>query len=143
MKTIENVTIYKCDFCKKELKRKHAMVNHEKLCSCNPENFKKCTQGCLYLETEKHVLYFETNYTEDGPEYSEQEKTVFRCSKFDKLMYPWSIERKGIAEKWSTFDEQEPMPKECDSFKHHCEETFDEYYERMNSKSLDNESLET
>lgn len=25
MKEINNVTIYKCDFCKKELKRKHAM----------------------------------------------------------------------------------------------------------------------
>ncbi len=26
MITIENVTIYKCDFCKKELKRKHSMI---------------------------------------------------------------------------------------------------------------------
>jgi hypothetical protein len=119
MKTIENVTIYKCDFCKKELKRKHAMVKHENLCNCNPVNFKACTQGCMFLETEKVTLYFEEGHSEDGVEYSEQEKEVFKCIKFDKLMYPFSIERRDLPNRYpSTFEEQEPMPKlgECDQF---------------------------
>ncbi len=133
MKTIENVTIYKCDFCKKELKRKHAMSKHENLCNCNPVNFKACTNGCVFLEKEKVTLHFEVGHSEDGVEYSEQEKEVFKCTKFDKLMYPFSIERRDLPNKYpSTFEEQEAMPKECDSFKNN--ELWDEYFERMNSK---------
>lgn len=118
MTTIENVTIYKCDFCKKELKRKHAMNNHEKQCNCNPENFKACTNGCVFLEKEKIVLYFETyHHIDHGEEYREVEKEVFKCTKFDKLMYPYSIEKRGLPDRYpSTFEEQEAMPKTCEGF---------------------------
>lgn len=119
MIVLENVTIYKCDFCKKELKLKHSMVKHENLCNCNPENFKACTQGCIFLAKEKVTLYFESGYSPDeGAMYREQEKEVFKCTKFDKLMYPYSIERRGLPNRFpSTFEEQEAMPKECESFK--------------------------
>lgn len=134
MKTIENVTIYKCDFCKKELKRKHSMILHEKICNSNPENFKACMNGCVHLEMEKVILYFEVGHSEDGVEYSEQNKDVFKCNKMDKLMYPWSIERKDLANKYpSTFDEQSPMPKVCEDFKD--TESWDEYFDRMQRKS--------
>lgn len=31
-------------------------------------------------------------------------------------MFPWSIERKGLQNIWSTFEEQDAMPKSCDGF---------------------------
>lgn len=118
MKTIENVTIYKCDFCKKELKRKHAMISHEKQCNCNPDNFKACTQGCIYLQMEKVPLYFEQGHDPyEGTTYYQQEKEVFKCTKLDKLMYPFSIEKRDLPNRYpSTFEDQEPMPKVCNDF---------------------------
>jgi len=119
MKTIENVTIYKCDFCKKEFKLKYAMVKHENQCNCNPENFKKCTQGCIFLETEKVFVDYETHYDYEYGEqqYRTEEKMAFRCTKFDKLMYPYSIEKKDLPNRFpNTYDGQEPMPKECADF---------------------------
>lgn len=116
MKTIENVTIYKCDFCKKELKRKHAMVNHEIICYHNPINKKAC-YGCAYLTKKKVFVSFEKHYNpEYGTDYVDEEKEVFQCTKFGKLMFPWSIERKGLQNIWSTFEDQEAMPKSCDGF---------------------------
>jgi len=121
MKTIENVTIYKCDFCKKELKRKHAMVKHEELCSNNPNNHKECMNGCARLTQEEIEVWFDNPYYH--PDYSNSSEgdykkvTVFKCTKLDKLMYPFSIERRNIVnEHPSTFENQEPIPKECDSF---------------------------
>jgi len=126
MKTIENVTIYKCDFCKKELKRKHAMVKHENQCNCNPLNFRACTNGCAFLEMEKVTLYFETGCHPDyGEEFREVEKEVFKCTKFDKLMYPYSIEKKDLPNNYpSTFEDQEAMPKECECFSNEAKNFF-------------------
>jgi hypothetical protein len=123
MKTIENVTIYKCDFCKKELKRKHAMENHEENCLSNPKNNRACLNGCIYLERVEKEVPFEYYYHPDyGSENSMKKVSVFRCSKFDKLMYPFSIERKkDMLEKYpETFEEQEAMPKECNQFSDLC-----------------------
>lgn len=121
MKTIENVTIYKCDFCKKELKRKHAMLKHEELCSNNPNNHKACMNGCSHLIQEEIEVWFDNPYYH--PDYSNSSEgdykkvTVFKCTKLDKLMYPFSIERRNIVNEYpSTFENQEPMPKECTVF---------------------------
>lgn len=65
MKTIENITIYKCDFCKKELKRKHAMIKHEKNCLNNPENHKACLNGCMHLERVNKEVGFDRYYYGD------------------------------------------------------------------------------
>ncbi len=119
MKIIENVTIYKCDFCKKELKRKHAMVNHEEKCNSNPLNFRACTNGCTFLQREIIDVDFETGYHyENGEsEYSKIQVNAFKCTKFDKIMYPFSIEKSMALEKYpKTFKYQEPMLKECYSF---------------------------
>jgi len=119
MKTIENVTLYKCDFCKKELKRKHAMVRHENQCNCNPENFKACTNGCNHLKKIEIDVDFETYYDYENGEqnYSTKKVFVFECSKFYKLMYPYSIEKKDLPNRFpDTYDGQEAMPKECEGF---------------------------
>lgn len=119
MKTIENVTIYKCDFCSKELKRKHAMIRHENQCNCNPLNFKKCTQGCNFLESEIVDVEYETYYDHENGEqlYRTEQKMAFKCTKFDKLMYPYSIEKKDLPNRYpNTYYGQEAMPKECNSF---------------------------
>lgn len=120
MKTIENITLYKCDFCKKELKRKHAMINHEFKCNCNPINFRACTNGCAFLEREKIDIDIETHFDHINGEHSYKtiEVNAFKCTKFDKIMYPYSIEKSSALEKYpETFEYQEPMPKVCDSFK--------------------------
>ncbi|EJL66275.1 hypothetical protein [Flavobacterium sp. CF136] len=119
MKKIENVTLYKCDFCKKELKRKHAMDTHEKICNCNPENKKACMNGCIHLEKEELDVDFESYYDYGNEEqhYSTKKILVFKCAKLDKLMFPWSIERKNLHVEYpSTFEYQEPMPKKCSDF---------------------------
>ena len=118
MKTIENVTIYKCDFCKKELKRKYAMIKHEELCNNNPKTCKAC-HFCEHLETIEKEVFFENRYYH--PDYNDNDGEyknvkVFRCRKLDKLMFPFSIEKRGLHKEWSTFEEQEPMPNECKDF---------------------------
>jgi hypothetical protein len=115
MKTIENVTIYKCDFCKKELKRKHAMINHELKCDENPANKKAC-HFCEHLETIEKEVCFETHFGYGEVDYTDKIVKVFKCSKLDKLMFPFSIEKRGLHEKYDTFEEQEPMPNKCESF---------------------------
>ena len=117
MKVVENVTIYKCDFCKKELKRKYAMIKHEELCNHNPKNSKKC-HFCEHLETIEKEVYFETHSGYGEVDYIDKIVKVFKCSKLDKLMFPFSIEKRGLHEKYpSTFEDQEPMPNKCNDFK--------------------------
>lgn len=110
MKIKTGVTVYHCDHCKKKMFRKGAMEHHEKWCPKNPENAKAC-QYCKHLEETKVTIYGEHAY--DGSEYSFERKG-FRCTKLDKLLYPLSVERRGLNTRFETFDEQEPMPKECE-----------------------------
>ena len=118
MITLENVTIYRCDFCAKELKRKHAMLKHEEFCKHNPKNIKAC-HWCNHLETiDKEVFFENKNYHQDydNNEGEWKVKKVFRCKKFDILMFPFSIEKKGLHKEYTTFEDQEPMPNECNDF---------------------------
>lgn len=117
MKTIENVTLYKCDFCKKELKRKHAMENHEKKCSNNPINSKAC-YSCVFLEEAKTNVSWVRHYDHgEGTSYFEKEVKCFKCTKLDKLMYSANIEKGSALIRYpETFENQEAMPKECEDF---------------------------
>ena len=116
MKT-KNLDVYFCDHCKKHLFRKSSMTKHETFCKSNPENYKKCLDGCKYLQSIEHVVDFESfNNNDDG--YVEKTVKVFKCIKYDKLMFPFSIERKKLNEKYVTYSDQEPMPKECEGFEH-------------------------
>jgi hypothetical protein len=115
MKIIDNVTIYKCDFCKKELKRKHAMANHEQWCNSNPKNFKACT-GCVHLEatTIEHDAYENDEY---GSRTVTKKANAFMCNALNRLVYPSKVEKKKLPERYpETFKDQIPMPTNCSLF---------------------------
>lgn len=113
MNVKENVTIYVCDFCKNKSFRKHSMIKHEEFCASNPKNFKACS-GCTHLK-EIEILYYVPRYDNNGDVYDEEKKTKgFECTKLDKILYPLKVEKLKLNEKYpETFEEQEPMPKEC------------------------------
>lgn len=118
MKTIENVTIYKCDFCKKELKRKHAMEKHEIRCNKNPVNDRPCLNGCKHLE-QKEVSWESgtQNYMTGESNYNYGK--AFFCGLHKKFILHPKVENE-VGLKWVYVSdeetEQEPMPKECESF---------------------------
>lgn len=113
MKTLENKTVYRCDFCSKKLFVKSAMVKHETYCSHNPVNHKACTL-C------KHISKTTYEYS-PGDDYSGEPvimtAAAFRCSALNKLVYPTKVERLGLVKQYpDQFEDQIPMPKECDKF---------------------------
>jgi len=108
MKTIENVTIYKCDFCKKELKRKYAMVKHEIKCFHNPVNFSPCF-NCSNLEKKEVKYYFDTFQGE-----SSKDLNLFHCKLKQIFLYPATSDINNVFELGDDFNEK--MPKECDLF---------------------------
>jgi hypothetical protein len=108
MKIKENITLYKCDFCKKELKRKHAMENHESLCLRNPINFRPCYSCPMLIKKETSVYY--DHY--DGSE-SERKVNLLYCEYKKHFLYTPKNEAKKNAFELGD-DYNEPMPKECD-----------------------------
>ena len=113
MIVIENVTLYKCEFCKKELKLKHAMEKHEKTCERSPDIEKACYE-CQHLESVEKMVWFEGYYGDDG---TEKKVNVFHCKKIDKLMFPYSIEKRDLHNRFpETYEDQEPMPNKCNDF---------------------------
>jgi hypothetical protein len=117
MKTKENVTIYKCDFCNKFLQKKHAMEAHEKKCTKNPENINFC-EGCKYLERIDSSYIIESNGCFG---YSEREVKCngFKCNKLDKEMYPRKVISKGFLEKYpESYSDKSPMPNYIDGCEH-------------------------
>lgn len=122
MKTIENVTIYKCDFCKKELKRKHAMANHELKCNCNPVNFRPCLNNCKYLERKPVILGIGREDYGSGEEIT-KEYSGFYCSlKNEYLIHPKAEHKNPYIKSEVTFNDKDEeitqisMPKECAEF---------------------------
>ena len=93
-------TKYKCDHCKKELKRKSAMVNHEATCYKNPAN-KSCVT-CGFSTFTKlpgtvdngAVIIVNCKYKESGTEL--RANHVLNCSihrlKITSMeLYEWEI----------------------------------------------------
>lgn len=113
----ENVTLYKCDFCKKKLQVKHAMAKHEKYCYGRPENQSMCT-GCRHLEEIKvEYTTYDNAYDEDGPREVTRTSKGYHCKKLDKLMYHIGAVKKGLVDKYpETFEGRERMPSECEHF---------------------------
>lgn len=108
----ENVSVYCCGFCKKKLFVKGAMERHEKHCTHNPANHKKCLEGCTHLG-ESMV---EIGNSEDYGGGIRSAK-CFYCKAQNKFIYPPVVERKGLNIKYpETFKNQEPMPNECEYF---------------------------
>lgn len=113
----ENVTLYKCDYCRKKMQVKAAMERHEKLCYMRPENKSACT-ACIHLEEIK--VEYTTFYPTPWGEYESQKtSTGFRCKKLDKLMYHQGAVVKGLVEKYpETFEGREKMPVECKEYQY-------------------------
>lgn len=110
MKT-ETKEIHSCDFCKKKLFIKGAMVRHEDNCKKNPKNWAACHE-CKFKEliskTFESSDYFGSNFFATG----------FKCSKLNKEMHPHKAVRKGLVKKYpETFVNSILMPKECEFFK--------------------------
>lgn len=127
MKT-EVKTIYTCDYCKKTYFRKHACEKHELWCNSNPKNKKACS-GCVNL------IKVEINVENNHPEYASTFLffDAFKCTVFDKLLYPTIVQRKGLLDRYpETFEDQEPMPTECDKKK----VAFLNYSESLNYDTL-------
>lgn len=121
MKTIENITIYKCDFCKKELKRKHAMVNHELKCNNNPQNQRPCLNGCKHLEKRPIEYYSGKDEYYSGEPINNSGEAFYCALKEIFIIHPKvDHNERGNNLKWVYFKneevEQESMPKECDKF---------------------------
>lgn len=106
----ESVTVYQCEFCKKKLFVKQAMVKHEQWCYQNPDNKRAC-MNCSYLEGYKEEMIIGSNDYAD----IKREFTKFRCNKLDKVLYHFTVEKKGLLDKFpETFEDEEPMPKVCE-----------------------------
>lgn len=116
----ENVTVYRCEFCKKKkMFVKQAMERHEAKCSYNPANFVACA-GCVHLEDIQipYTVFGHNGYCETE---EERKASGFKCKKLDKILYPPKAEHKGLVKKYpETFEGQERMPTNCE---HH------EYFE--------------
>lgn len=113
MKIKENVTVYKCEYCKKKLFRKHSMVRHEEFCSYNPKNTCACS-GCEHIEETTNTYY--TNYCDNLGYQIEKTTIAFHCKKLDKMLYPLKVARLKLDEKYpETFEGQELMPNKCES----------------------------
>lgn len=111
METFENITLYKCDFCKKKLQRKHAMIKHEKHCTRNPKNRSACS-GCVFMKEGETQVYYPNNSGEFGETYIRCK--TFHCEKFKKDLYPYKVVRKGLLEKYpESFEGMEQMPSIC------------------------------
>lgn len=113
MKTLENISVYICDHCKKRYFVKGACERHEKVCYSNPENYRACS-ACIHIE-EIEIKYTKEEWF-DG-RVIEQKYSVkgFRCKKLDKKLYPFKVEKKGLPDKYpESFEDQEPMPRVCE-----------------------------
>lgn len=105
-------TMFQCDHCGKWYHREHSARDHESGCHKNPDNFRKCLDGCVHLQKRKTTVYH------DHPVLGEQQQTVelFHCAIVDSFLYPPKVERKENAFELGD-DLNEPMKKECEFFK--------------------------
>lgn len=109
MKTIKDVTVYKCDHCNKKYFREKACVNHEKMCYQNPANFRPCFI-CPNLEKKEVVIYFDTYNGQ-----MEETRQVFHCNHFGTFLHTPQNAIKGNA--FELDEGNEEMPSECAVFK--------------------------
>lgn len=109
MTSKENVTLYKCDFCKKTLQVRSAMERHEKGCGRNPANFSGCYVGCKHLKIIKE-------YCSDPTSERDVIKVPY-CEKLKQKMYSCGAERRGLLTKYpEDFIDSVRMPAECEHF---------------------------
>lgn len=106
MIVIENTTLYKCEYCRKKYERKNSCEKHEKWCNKKPENKRAC-HGCDFLQPVE---------IKEPHDYGVHKFQAFKCTKLDIMVYPLSVERRGLNKIYETFDNQYPMPRKCVDF---------------------------
>lgn len=110
--------VYKCDFCGKNLLRKHAAIKHEDLCKKNPENIRPCL-SCPHLLTDEFIV----DYDDFGGHAAEKPRIgrAMFCTHYKKGVYaPW-VEKKWdhayeFLEENGEQYENEPMPEACEEY---------------------------
>lgn len=130
MKIIENVVVYKCEYCDKKLFRKNAMINHEAKCSRNPLNIRACFD-CAMCE-KVNIKY------EPEPQIycgGLSESTAFKCLSKNTYMYPPKIEfsEKGIPDYVEFNGEeiiQDKMPISCE-IKQRQEDDLNSFFKEL------------
>lgn len=102
---IEIKEVYKCEYCRKLYQLKRFAELHEKMCSKNPENSRKCF-GCKHLGKKKTEVY--------DCEMPRRVELLY-CSKIDSFLYPPKVEHK---KNWHETDPMpnNPMRRKCDKF---------------------------
>jgi hypothetical protein len=112
--------VYKCEYCNKMYQRKRFALEHEKICSKNPENKRACLDGCIHLTKKKvEVKDRIDDYYTGEIEYVI--RTLFYCDKKKIFLYPPECEYKDnyYTNFYNEEDENKPMPKECDEYESH------------------------
>lgn len=110
-------TIYQCDHCNKKYFVKWACELHEIKCYNNPENIKACF-NCKFLEQingESNEVHFVSGGDFDSR--FEPVPTYYVCNKLNKKVYFPKAKHIGLVDKYPEhFEDQEPMPVQCESF---------------------------
>ncbi len=89
------------------------MEIHEHRCNSNPDNMRACI-GCKFAEKVPIEYYYDAwDGDHIGKSYS------FKCTKLNKLMYPYKAERMGLVDNFpEQFEGQEAMPLTCEHHKY-------------------------
>lgn len=113
MKTITGITLFQCDFCKKDYKRKHHCEKHENQCFKNPKNFRPCF-SCHQLTKESVEVQFEgCGLYGEYAEFFETKEILF-CNHFGTFLHTPQNAIKGNAYELSEGNEE--MPIQCAKF---------------------------
>ena len=116
MKVIENVTLYKCDYCAKKYQIKHFCEKHELRCSLNPINYMRCID-CTFAEKKQMDFIKWVPCIIHGEQEEESSIMAFWCSKKEHWIYPPTKVSNPIRQDNIEGEiKNEPMPSECDDF---------------------------
>lgn len=111
MKIKENITIYQCEHCSKVYQRENYCIEHENVCSKNPENIPACWNYCEHLVKKEFV---EESYN-GWDSYTFKGKS-FYCKKKDMFMKPITSDKKGSEIRYECDTVDTVMPRECEDF---------------------------
>lgn len=131
MKTKE-ITLYTCEFCRKNYLVKSAGEKHEKYCLKNPFNNHKCFQHCTHLiKGNEQYTTLDTHAYDCDRDY-EVNRVTFQCALTGKFMYSVIAERLNIVPTFNDFDAvgrtYERMPLECELYKDNADVELEKYF---------------
>lgn len=112
---MKEIKAFKCEHCGKVLQRKNAMEFHEKTCNKNPENKRACF-GCVHL-----VKMVDNTYGHHG------KASGLFCQHHKEFVHTAKTEIKGDPIEFCNYP-NDPMPVECDSFKHPWDDELDDLF---------------